>query len=52
VEASELLEQADMGVLVGGCLDVIDELLDLGPTTSDPQDVAAGHPTVPRTGFT
>src|SRR4051812_6007910 len=43
VHASELLEQADVGVLVRPWLHVIDELLELGPTISDPQDVAAGN---------
>src|SRR4051812_40808236 len=42
VQTSELLEQADVGVLVGPWLDVIDELLELGPTISDPQEFAAG----------
>src|SRR5438067_9215330 len=37
VKASKLLEQADVGALVRPWLDVIDELLDLGPTISDPQ---------------
>src|SRR5215212_3453144 len=41
VKASELLEQADGGVLVRPWLDVIDELLNLSPTISDPQEVAA-----------
>src|ERR1700733_7535353 len=43
VNASELLEQAEGGVLAGRWLDVIDELLKLGPTISDPQEVAAGN---------
>src|SRR5215468_7907692 len=43
VKASELLEQADAGVLARRWLDVIDELLELSPTISDPQEVAAGH---------
>src|SRR5687767_1727619 len=43
VNASELLEQADVGVLVRLWLHVIDELLKLSPTTSDPQEVAAGN---------
>src|SRR3954447_13885125 len=47
VNASELLEEADMGVLVRPWLDVIDELLDLSPTISDPQEVAAGNPNRP-----
>jgi hypothetical protein len=42
VKASELLEEADGGVLVRPWLDVIDELLKLSPTISDPQEVAAG----------
>src|SRR5215475_7549701 len=42
VEASELLEEADVGVLVRPWLHVIDELVELGPTISDPQDVVAG----------
>src|SRR5580704_17031387 len=41
VKASELLEYADVGVLVGPWLHVIDELLKLSPTISDPQEVAA-----------
>src|SRR3954447_3628960 len=41
VKASELLEQADVGVLVHRWLDVSDELLELGPTIADPQDVGA-----------
>src|SRR5262245_10749736 len=41
--ASELLEQADVGVLVHPWLHVIDELLKLSPTISDPQEVAAGN---------
>src|SRR2546429_692220 len=36
VKASELLEYADVGVLVRPWLDVIDELLNLSPTISDP----------------
>ena len=43
VNASELLEEADVGVLVRPWLDVIDELLKLSPTISDPQEVAAGN---------
>src|SRR5579862_4630385 len=42
VNASELLEEADVGVLVHPWLPVIDELLELSPTISDPQDVVAG----------
>ena len=47
MKASELLEEADVGVLVRPWLDVIDELLKLGPTISDPQEVAAGNPNRP-----
>src|SRR5687768_7833323 len=47
VKASELLEEPDVGVLVRPRLDVIDELLDLSPTISDPQKVAAGNPNRP-----
>jgi hypothetical protein len=47
VKASELLEQADVGVLVRPWLDVIDELLNLSPTISNPQQVAAGNPNRP-----
>jgi hypothetical protein len=36
MKASELLEEADVGVLVRPWLDVIDELLKLSPTISDP----------------
>src|SRR6202451_1422090 len=43
VKASELLEEADVGDLVRPWLDVIDELLKLSPTISDPQEVAAGN---------
>src|SRR5262249_18439996 len=42
VNASELLEEADVGVLVRPWLHVIDELVKLSPTISDPQEVAAG----------
>src|SRR5437588_10502128 len=42
VHASELLEEADVAVLVRTWLDVIDELLKLSPTISDPHKVAAG----------
>ena len=42
VNAPELFEEADVGVLARRWLDVIDELLKLSPTTSDPQQVAAG----------
>src|SRR4051812_38042898 len=41
VKASELLEQADVGVFARRWLDMVDELLDLSPTISDPQQVAA-----------
>ena len=47
VNTSELLEQAEGGVLAGRWLDVIDELLKLSPTISDPQQVAAGNPNRP-----
>jgi hypothetical protein len=47
VKASELLEQADAGVLARRWLDVIDELLNLSPAISDPQQVAAGNPNGP-----
>ena len=47
VKSSELLEEADVGVLVRRWLDVIDELLNLSPTISDPQEVAAGNPNRP-----
>jgi hypothetical protein len=43
VNASELLEEADVGVLVRPGLHVIDELVKLSPTISDPQEVAAGN---------
>src|SRR4051794_25994254 len=43
VNASELLEEADVGVVVRPWLDVIDELLDLGPTISYSKAVAAGN---------
>src|ERR1700751_1477247 len=43
VDASELLEYADVGVLVRPWLHVIDELLKLSPAISDPQEVAAGN---------
>ena len=43
VETSELLEYAGVGVLARRWLDVIDELLNLSPTISDPQEVAAGN---------
>src|ERR671914_1034509 len=47
VKASELLEEADVRVLVRPWLHVIDELLKLSPTISDPQEVAAGTPNRP-----
>jgi len=43
VKASELLEEADVGVLVRPWLDMIDELLKLSPTISGPHDIAAGN---------
>src|SRR6202046_58874 len=42
-DASELREYADIGVVVRPWLHVIDELLKLSPTISDPQEVAAGN---------
>src|SRR3954468_670648 len=42
VNAAELLEEAHVGVLVRPRRHVIDELLELSPTISDPQEVAAG----------
>src|SRR6476646_3217092 len=42
VKASEFLEEADVGVLARRWLDVVDELLNLSPTISDSQEVAAG----------
>src|SRR6185295_3794383 len=42
VNTSELLEEADVGVLVRPWLDVIDEFFKLSPTTSGSQEVAAG----------
>src|SRR5437763_3389993 len=47
VKASELLEQADVGVLVRPWLDVIDELLELSPTIGNPQEVATGNRSQP-----
>src|SRR3954463_6672701 len=47
VKAPELLEEADVGVLVRPWLHMIDELLKLSPTISDPQEVAAGNPNRP-----
>jgi hypothetical protein len=47
VKPSEFLEQADVGVLICPWLDVIDELLKLSPTISDPQEVAARMPNRP-----
>jgi hypothetical protein len=41
VNMSEFLEEADIGVLARRWLDVIDELLELGPTIGDPQQIAA-----------
>jgi hypothetical protein len=43
MKTSELLEEADGGVLARGWPDVIDVLLELSPTTGDPQEVAAGN---------
>src|SRR5215217_3430644 len=43
VKVSKLLEEADVGVLIRSWLHVIDELLKLSPTISDPQEVAAGN---------
>src|SRR5689334_15938401 len=43
VNASELLEEADVGLFVRPWLYVIDELVKLSPTISDPQHVAAGN---------
>jgi hypothetical protein len=42
VNVSELLEEADVGVLARRWLDVTDELLELSPTISDPQEVTTG----------
>jgi hypothetical protein len=47
VKASELLEEADVEIVVRPWLHVIDELLELSPTISDPQEVAAGDPNRP-----
>jgi hypothetical protein len=47
VHVSELLEQADEGVLARRWLDVIDELLDFSPTISDPQEVVVANPNRP-----
>jgi hypothetical protein len=41
VNAAELLEEAEVGVLARRWLDVINELLKLSPTITDPQQVAA-----------
>jgi hypothetical protein len=48
VNTSELLQQADGGVLTRRRLDVTDELLKLGPAITGPQEVAAGNPNRPR----
>ena len=48
VKASELLEEAEVGVLVRPWRDVTDELLKLSPTISDPQEVAADNRNRPR----
>jgi hypothetical protein len=42
VNASELLEEPDVGVVVRRWLDVIYEFLEFSPTVSAPQQVAAG----------
>jgi hypothetical protein len=42
VKTSELPEQPNVGLLSRRWLDVIDELLELGPTASDPQEIASG----------
>src|SRR4051812_36988626 len=47
VHASELREEAHVGILVRRWLDMIDELLELCPAISDPQEVAAGNPKRP-----
>src|SRR5690348_5290640 len=47
VNTPEFLEQADGGVLAGRWPDVLDELLELSPAISDPQQVAAGNPDRP-----
>src|SRR3954465_15255050 len=47
VKASELLEQPDVGILLRPWLGMIDELLDLSPTISDPQEIAAADPNRP-----
>src|SRR5690242_7435351 len=43
VKTSELLEEADVGILVRPWLRVLDELLELSPTISDPHEIAAGN---------
>jgi hypothetical protein len=47
VDTSELLQQADGGLLARRQLDMIDELLNLRPAISDPKEVAAGNPNRP-----
>src|SRR5438128_9031402 len=44
VKVSELFEEADVGALVRRWRDVIDELLDLSPTTRHPQEITTGNP--------
>jgi hypothetical protein len=48
VNTSELLQQADGGVLARRRLDVTDELLKLGPAITGPQEDSAGNPNRPR----
>src|ERR1700729_3150669 len=43
VNTSELLEQAERGVLAGRRRDLTDDLLSLSPAISDPEEVAAGN---------
>src|SRR5689334_4845560 len=42
VNATEFFEEAEGGVFARRRLDVVDEFLELGPTISDPQEVASG----------
>src|SRR5690348_12650828 len=42
VNATEFLEEAEVGVLARRRLDVVEEFLELSPTISDSQEVAAG----------
>jgi hypothetical protein len=51
VEMAELLEQADVGVLVRLWPDVLDELLKLSPTTRNPQELAAGNRNRPSDAY-